>query len=68
MRGAPDNAFKVIDYAWADPGESINAGQTTESDQAADSVPQSGSLGLLALGAIGLSAWRRRRQDESFTR
>ncbi len=56
--GAPGNTFTLIDYAFADPGERIRAGQTTES------VPESGgSLGLLALGCAGLLAWRARRQQ-----
>lgn len=55
MAGAPDNSFIVVDYAWADAGESINAGQIT-------AVPEPGSLGMLALGAIGLAGWRRSRR------
>jgi hypothetical protein len=61
MIGAPVNAFKVIDYAWADPGESVTTGQKSESSDQAGAVPESGSLGLLALGAVGLMAWRRQR-------
>lgn len=62
LRGAPDNSFKVIDYAWADPGESIIAGQTSETGRAAaGAVPPSDSLGLLALGGRGLEAWRGQR-------
>ena len=56
MNGAPLNTFTIVDYAWADAGESINAGQTI-----ASAVPEAGSLGLLALGAIGVASWRRRR-------
>ncbi len=55
--GQPGNTFTLIDYAFADPGEGITAGQTTSA-----SVPDSGgSLGLLALGCAGLLAWRARR-------
>ena len=49
--------FKVIDYAYADPGESITAGQTSSDEP----VSEKGSLGWLALGAVGLLAWRKRR-------
>ncbi len=46
--------FTLIDYAFADPGERIRAGQTSSA-----TVPESGgSLGLLALGCTGLLAWR----------
>jgi hypothetical protein len=37
------------------PGAQIRTGQTA--------VPEPGSLGLLALGAVGLAAYRRRRSD-----
>ena len=55
--GWPQNAFRVLDYAYADPGERITAGQTSSSEQA----PDQGSLGWLALGATGLLAWRKSR-------
>jgi protein with PEP-CTERM/exosortase system signal len=56
MDGAPENNFTLVDYAFADPGERITAGQTT--------VPDSGgSLGLLAIGFAGLLAWRFRRAN-----
>ncbi|MEO5717833.1 MAG: hypothetical protein ABIR29_04595 [Chthoniobacterales bacterium] len=53
------NTFTVIDYAYGDPGDPIKAGQT--SNDTAKSAPAEGSLGLLALGAAGLLAWRERR-------
>jgi hypothetical protein len=53
MDGSPTNTFTLVDYAWADVGTSIVAGQTQ--------VPEPGSLGLLALGGAGLLAWRKRR-------
>lgn len=37
------------------PGQSIQAGQTT-------STPEPGTLGLLALGSLGLAFWRRKRE------
>lgn len=51
-------AFRVADYAYADPGEPIRAGQRSSSDEQA---PDQGSLGWLALGAAGLLAWRKSR-------
>jgi PEP-CTERM motif-containing protein len=51
--GTPGNTFTVVDYAWADAGTAITAGQTA--------VPEPGSLGLLALGGVGLIVWRKRR-------
>jgi MYXO-CTERM domain-containing protein len=52
-----NNGFKVLDYAYADPGEPIRAGQISSDDQA----PDQGALGWLALGAAGLLTWRKRR-------
>jgi hypothetical protein len=52
-----DHDFWLIDYAYADPGEPIRAGQTSSNEM----VPEEGSLGGLALGATGLLAWRRTR-------
>jgi hypothetical protein len=52
-----DHDFWLIDYAYADPGEPIRAGQTSSNEM----VPEEGSLGGLALGAAGLLAWRKRR-------
>ncbi|MEM7456409.1 MAG: PEP-CTERM sorting domain-containing protein [Planctomycetota bacterium] len=53
IEGARANLFRLERYAWADPGESLFAGQT---------VPEAGSLGLLAMGAFGLLVWRRNRK------
>ena len=52
-----DHRFWLVDYAYADPGERIRAGQTSSNQM----VPEEGSLGALALGAAGLLAWRRQR-------
>jgi len=49
--------FKLVAYAYADPGEPITAGQRPSDEQA----PDEGSLGWLALGAAGLLAWRKSR-------
>jgi len=56
--GRPGYPFIVRDYAYADPGEPIRAGQRSSSDAQA---PDQGSLGWLALGAAGLLAWRKSR-------
>ena len=57
-----DAKVNVLDYAFADPGEPIRAGQTSTSDRP---TPDQGSLGLLALGAVGLQAWRKSRRNVS---
>ena len=57
VSGESENAFKVLDYAYADPGEHIRAGQRSSAEQA----PDEGSLSWLALGAVGLLAWRKSR-------
>ena len=57
MSKLPENAFTVLDYAYADPGEPITAGQRSSDERA----PDQGSLGWLALGAVGLLAWRKSR-------
>ena len=52
-----DHDFMLVDYAYADPGEPIRAGQTSSNE----TVPDESSLGWLAVGAAGLLAWRKRR-------
>ena len=54
--------FELFDYAYADPGEPITAGQMSSDEQApVEQAPDQGSLGWLALGAVGLLAWRKNR-------
>jgi hypothetical protein len=48
--------FKLLDYAYGDVGDTIGAGQRSGHD-----VAKLESLGGLALGAIGLLAWRKSR-------
>ncbi len=61
ITGAPRYQFVVVDYAWADPDESIQTGQK-HSSGGTRRVPAIGSLGLLALGGAGLAAWRKQRR------
>jgi hypothetical protein len=74
--GSGDNKFIVQDYAWGDPGDKIKTGQTQLHEDETQVTPQAaksddaapvdagtqGSLGLLALGAVGVQAWRRSRR------
>jgi MYXO-CTERM domain-containing protein len=61
MGGKDQNfGFKVLDYAYADPGEPIGVGQTTSPSKT--DVTEEGSLGVLAVGAAGLALWRQRRR------
>ena len=61
------NAFRLIDYAYADPGEAIRAGEgipragEDDQDMSDEQGHDEGSLGGLALGAVGLLAWRKSR-------
>ncbi len=59
--GEPLYQIIVQDYAWGDPGDSVRTGQRTDSNKPTG-VPYSGSLGLLALGSVGIRAWRRKRR------
>jgi hypothetical protein len=61
--GLRGNAFKIVDYAYADPGEPIQAGQTRSTHE--KESPALGSLGLLAAGASGLLLWRKHRRQEN---
>jgi len=58
MAGKNENfAFKVLDYAYADPGEPIMTGQRSSS---LVQTPNEGALGVLALGAAGMALRRKR--------
>jgi hypothetical protein len=59
--GPPLYRFRLVDYAWGDPGDRIRTGQKRSAGSMVDAVTESGSVGLLALGAAGLLAWRKRR-------
>lgn len=75
--GCNRNNFIVKDYAWGDVGDQIKTGQKRLKDDkkdvtppdeaaapdAAAAVEAEGSLGLLALGALGLQAWRAKRVE-----
>ncbi len=54
---AKHNSFRILGYAYADVGETILVGQTT--DESSPGAEE--SLGALALGGAGLTAWRKRR-------
>jgi hypothetical protein len=51
---APVNTYTIEEYAWGDVDEAVSVGQTV-------SVPEPSSLGLLALGAVGVLATRRKK-------
>lgn len=61
------NGFEVLDYAYADPGEPIQVGQTSSEEPGiqGSEMPDQGSLGFLALGAAGVALWRQRRKRAS---
>ena len=54
--GYPEYNFQLLDYAYGDVGDTIGAGQKSGHD-----VAGLESLGGLALGALGLLAWRKSR-------
>ena len=62
--GKPSYEFILVDYAWADPGDSIQTGQK-KSEATGQAVPISGSLSLLATGATGLKAWRQQKASRT---
>jgi hypothetical protein len=59
VRNAYEATYELLDYAYADPGETIRAGQGKERETSGVTEE---SLGTLALGAAGIAAWRKRRQ------
>jgi hypothetical protein len=61
MSKKEDHSFKLKDYAFGDPGDTVTAGQTSSAPEQANATPDSGSLGLLAVGGAGLVAWRKSR-------
>ena len=63
ISGVPHYDFVLLDYAYADPGERLMAGQTSEGTLSDEQAPDQGSLGGLALGAVGLLAWRKSRKS-----
>jgi len=54
----PNQNFRLIDYAYGDLGDSVGAGQKSGHD-----MVELESLGGLAVGAVGLLAWRNRRSQ-----
>jgi hypothetical protein len=75
--GDPHNKYAVKDYACGDVGIRSKQGRSDctrtrrkshrRLPKSAGAAPLSGaqgSLGLLALGAVGLQAWRRRRRAD----
>jgi hypothetical protein len=60
-----EHHFILRDFAYGDVGDRIRAGQKSSNEIVPEEsdgiVPQEGSLGGLALGAVGLLAWRKRR-------
>jgi len=57
MNGAPDNRATFVQYSYGDVGERVTTGQM------ASAIPEPSSLGALALGALGVATWRRRRRN-----
>ena len=53
VEGVAGNGLGIIDYGFAEPGQALKVNQR---------VPEPGSLACLALGAVGLISWRRRRK------
>ena len=56
MDGAPLNTGTFVGFGYGDVGEAVFAGQRPSRN-----LPEPGALGVLALGSIGVLAWRRKR-------
>jgi hypothetical protein len=54
--GVPRNRFRLVDYAYGDPGDRVKVGQKSGGHS-----PGLESLSALTLGAAGLMAWRKHR-------
>jgi len=61
-RNAP--AFTVNEWAYENMGNSIMVGATSSG---AAAVPEPSSFAMLAMGAVGVAAWRRRRKPVAVT-
>jgi hypothetical protein len=55
LDGAPENAYVLEEFAYGMVGDAVTVGET-------GAVPEPTSLGLLALGAVGVMANRRRKK------
>jgi hypothetical protein len=62
-QAAISHHFILRDYAYGDVGDRIRAGQKSGHEMVTDE----GSLGWLALGAVGLLAWRKSRSRKTLT-
>ena len=55
VNGVPDNRGFFFRYGYGMVGDSVFAGEGPRV------IPEPGALGFLALGSVGLLAWRRQR-------
>ncbi len=63
LASVPDGELTLIDWAFeSTPDTPILAGDTGSGTLIADVVPEPGSLGLLAAGAVGLMSYRGRKR------
>ena len=56
MDGSPLNTATLVGIGYGMAGDVVTAGQ-----RPTPVIPEPGSLGILALGSLGLAAWRRKR-------
>ncbi len=60
--GAIPNSIQAISWAYNPvAGQAITAGQTNDPDTSATPEPGTAALSLLAMGAAGVLAWRRKK-------